>query len=167
MNGVSFSLILVHGLILIFGLSFIVLGGMTLNPRLMLTDYPPEVQAHLPPMTAPEKKQQHIMGVFFFVFALGLLLYSDAQLIARSGEKSFLPLFVNTYLVFVVANLFDLMVLDYLILIVLKPKFLFVPGAEALEQYNTFTYHFKGFLKGMVYGIVLSLVVALVSIIIL
>jgi hypothetical protein len=42
MNGILLGQIVAHGLILSFGLSMIILGGMTLNPRLMVQDYPPE-----------------------------------------------------------------------------------------------------------------------------
>ncbi|MCA0453834.1 MAG: hypothetical protein LCI00_07670 [Chloroflexi bacterium] len=164
MNGLLLSQIIVHGLILSVGLSVIILGGMTINPRLMVQDYPPEIKAQLPPMTASEKKQQAVMGLLFWAFALGVMGYSNVQLVARSGENAFIPLFINTYLVFEIANLFDLLVLDYLIVMVLKPTFLFVPGVENLAQYNTFAFHFKGFLKGlMMYGVVIGLVVALVS----
>src|SRR5262245_46492891 len=108
MNGLLFSQIIIDGLILSIGLSMIILGGMTLNPRLMAQDYPPEVKAQIPALNASEKKQQAVMGILFWVFALGLLGYSNAQLVARSGENAFVPLFVNTYLVFEIANLFDL-----------------------------------------------------------
>lgn len=163
MNGLLVSQIVIDGLILSIGLSAIILGGMTLNPRLMAQDYPPEIKTQISPLNAAEKKQQVVMALLFWVFALGLLGYSNAQLVARSGENAFVPLFINTYLVFEIANLFDLVVMDYLIIMILKPRFLFVPGVENLAQYNTFTYHFKGFLKGLMYGAVIGLVVAAVS----
>lgn len=146
MNGLSVLHILRDGLVFSIGLNIILLGGMYLNPRIMLTDYPPQIQAQLPPMTAVEKRQQAIMGILFWGFALIVLFYSNAQLVARSGgEAAFLPLFLNTYLVFEIFNLVDLLVLDYLILMVLKPRSLFVPRAERMEQYHTFTFHFKVF----------------------
>ena len=160
MNGLEFSQVILHGLILSVALSVVILGGMTINPRLMAQDYPPEVKSQIPPLNASEKKQQAVMALFFWGLALGILIDSNAQVVARSGESVFLTLFINTYLIFEVANLFDLLLLDYLIVVLLKPRFLFVPGVENLAQYNTFAYHFKGFLKGLMYGVVIGLIVA-------
>jgi hypothetical protein len=82
-------------------------------------------------------------------------------LAARTGQAAFLPLFLGTYLVFEIVNLFDLLVIDYLVLLVLKPKSLFIPGALALVQEQGYGFHFKGFLKGSVLGVVLSAAIAL------
>lgn len=163
MNGLILTQILIDGLIISVVVNAIILGAMLLNPRIMLSDYPPEIQAHVPPMTKPEKQQQAVLGVFFIGATLVGLFYSNWQLVGRSGEVAFLPLFLNTYFVFVFCNLWDLLVLDYFVLIVLKPKALFVDGIEQYAHYNNFTYHFRGFLKGLIIGLVLSLIVSLIS----
>lgn len=167
MNGLSVGAIILHGVILSIGLSVINLAGMYLNPRIMLQDYPKEIQAQVPPQTNAEKRQQAIMGIFFFGFALALIFYSNAQLVARAGQTEFLPIFLNTYLVFEIFNLFDLLVLDYLVMMVLKPKFLFIPGSEHMEQYNTFGFHFRGFLIGLIIGFVASGIISFISVVIL
>jgi hypothetical protein len=166
MNGLIPTQILIDGLIISLVVSAIILGGMLINPRVMLSDYPPEIQAHVPPMTASDKKQQAVLGVFFIGFTLIGLFYSNWRLVGRSGEVAFLPLFLNTYLVFAFCNLWDLLILDYFIHIILKPKALFVEGVERYAHYNTFAFHFKGFLRGLLIGLVLSLIVSLISTII-
>jgi hypothetical protein len=65
--------------------------------------------------------------------------------------------------VFAVFNLVDLLVIDYLLLLVIKPAFLFIPGTAALSQAHGFGFHFKGFLKGLAIGGVLGAVVALLA----
>lgn len=160
MDGLLISDILLHGLILSIGISLIILGGTAVNPRMMLNEYPPEIQARVPPITTAEKRGQILVMVCFLGFMLLVLIYSNAQVVARSGEASFVPLFVNTYLVFEIFNLFDLIVLDYWVLLVLKPKFLFIEGVESLEEYQPFTHHLKGFYKGLLIGLVLSLIIA-------
>lgn len=167
MNGLSVGQIVIYGVSLSVGLGTIILVGMYLNPRIMLQDYPKEIQAQVPPQTNAEKRQRAIMGIFAYGFAFALIFYSNAQLVARTGNAEFLPIFLNTYLVFEIFNLFDLLALDYFVTMVLKPKSLFISGAERLEQYNTFGVHFKGFLLGLVIGLVISVVISLISVVLL
>ena len=167
MNALSLGQILAHGLILSIGGSIIILGGMYLNPRIMLRSYPKEIKAQVPPLTGAEKKQTIIMAILAYGFMLTVIFYSNAQLVARAGDAEFLPIFLNTYLVFEVLNLFDLLILDYLVTMILKPKALFIPGVEGMEQYNTFRHHFRGFLIGLGVGLVLSMVISIISVVVL
>ncbi len=167
MNGLLISDILLHGLILSIGISVIILGGTALNPRIVLNDYPPEIQALVPPITQAEKRGQALMTICVLGFLLLVAIYSNVQVVTRSGEALFLPLLVNSYLVFEIFNLFDLIVLDYFILLVLRPKFLFIEGVDSLAQYQPFAFHLKGFFKGLGIGFVLSLVIAAVCTILL
>jgi hypothetical protein len=167
MEGLSTAYILQFGIVFSVGFALIALGALYLNPRIMLASYPKEVQARLPPLTPSEKRQQTVLGIFVWGYALVGLFYANAQFAARSGQAAFLPLFLNTYLVFEIVNLFDLLVIDYLVLLVLKPPSLFIPGTLALGQDHGFGFHFKGFLKGSVLGVVISAVIALISLVIL
>lgn len=165
MNGLSLIRIIIDGLFMSIGASAILLGAMTINPRLMRSDYPSQVKETIPPLTSAENRQLVVVGLLFWGFALGVIIYSTRSVIASNdGNALFLPVFLNTYFVFEVFNLFDLLVLDYLIITKIKPKFLFVSGTETMEKYNTFSFHFAGFLKGLLIGVVISLVVTLVTV---
>lgn len=167
MPELSLSTILLHGLILSIGMGGIILSGMTLNPRIMLSDYPPQIKAQVPPMTSEDKRQQKILGIFFWGFALALFFYSNSQLAGRSGgQLSFGAAFLNSYLVFQISNLFDFLVLDYLILTMLHPKFLLIPEVNASMLAGTIRFHFIGFLKGLIIGAVFAAIIALISIVI-
>ncbi len=167
MNGLSIQQILLDGIILSVGVSIILLTAMVINPRIMRGDYPPQIKEKLAPLNSKEKRQLLVTGLLFYGVVIGVIFYSTRSLIARNGQENlFLVTFLNTYLIFEIGNLFDLLVLDYLILMVLKPRFLFIPGVEGMEQYNTFQFHFTGFLKGLLIGAVLSLIVAIVTIIV-
>ncbi len=165
MEGLPLAYILQYGIVFSLGFGLLILGGLYLNPRLMLASYPAEVQAEQPPLTPAEKRQQIVFGILVWGYALGGLFYFAAQLASqlagRSGQAAFLPLFLGTYLVFEIVNLFDLLVIDYWLLLVLKPKSLFIPGALALGQEQGFAFHFNGFLKGSVLGAVISAAIAL------
>lgn len=167
MANLSAEAILVHGIILSVGLSAILLIGMYINPRVMLGDYPKEIKAELPPLTNEEKRQRSVMGVVFYIFLIVVLLYSNAQLIGRTADKSFLPIFLNTYLVFEIFNIVDVFIIDYFVTMVLKPPALFIPGVEHMERYNTFRFHFRGFVIGLMVGVVVSVVISLISLVLL
>lgn len=59
-----------------------------------------------------------------------------------------------------VFNLFDLLVLDWLIMVRIQPKFIILPGTEGMKIYNDYSFHFRGFLKGTVLTFLTSLVIA-------
>lgn len=95
-----------------------------------------------------------------------IMAHSSAQIIARSGgETPLLALFANAYLVFLVFNLFDLVVIDYLVLLVWKPKFMVMPGGKAMMEMHTLPFHIVGFFKGMVIGMVVALITTLGAVI--
>jgi hypothetical protein len=167
MEGLSAAYILQYGIVFSVGFALIALGALYLNPRIMLASYPKEVQAQQAPLSPSEKRQQTVLGILVWGYALVGLFYSNFLLAGRSGQAAFLPLFLTTYLVFEIVNLFDLLVIDYLVLLVLKPPALFIPGTLALGQDHGFGFHFKGFLKGSVLGVVISAVIALISLVVL
>ncbi|MGA7729984.1 MAG: hypothetical protein WCD37_01795, partial [Chloroflexia bacterium] len=67
------------------------------------------------------------------------------------------------YAVWLVFNLFDLLVLDYLILIGLNPRFAVLAGTEGMPSYRDIRHPFLGFLKGLVVGLIPSLLIALLT----
>ncbi|HEX2618999.1 MAG TPA: hypothetical protein VHL11_02600 [Phototrophicaceae bacterium] len=166
MNAIVLSDILVHGLMFSVVISAMLLTGLTLNPRLMIQDYPPEVKAKLPPMTPSEKRWQMVMGVPIFGAVIFIMTYSTAQVIARNnGVAEFLPIFINAYAVFWLFNLFDLVVLDYFVLMILKPGFLIPPGGEGVTDMSTFGFHVRGFFIGCLYSGVVALLTTVIALI--
>lgn len=102
-------------------------------------------------------------GLLFILFLLGLLILGNHQLFkAPEANPNFLILFVNAFGIFFFIHLFDLVVLDYLIVVKWHPKFLKLPDTE---YYSTFQPHLKGFLKGIPLGIFASLIATILSII--
>lgn len=72
---------------------------------------------------------------------------------------SFSGYFLLAYGIFFVANLWDLLILDYLVLLKLRPRFLELPDTL---YYTTFRPHLRGWARGLLFGIVSSLLAALV-----
>ena len=96
---------------------------------------------------------------------IGPLYYSLAQVkAANGGTITYLAAYLNTFLLFNLCNLFDAVVLDYLLLTMLKPRFLLLPGTEDLTYlFDDWRMHVGNFLKGIVFSTVASVPLALLA----
>jgi hypothetical protein len=165
MDGLSLQRILLDGLLLIGVMGVIILGSLVANPRLWLNDYPKAIRAKVPPNTREEKRVQGILMLLFLGSMIGVLYYSAAQLkAANGGSISFLTAWLHTFLLFNIGNLFDAVVIDFLILTLMKPKFMILPGTDIAEYavYNDWRLHTVNYLKGVVIGAVFSLPIAFI-----
>ena len=116
----------------------------------IFADYPADIKANVGPMSATAKKQRLIVAVPFLVSMLGLPSYSNLKLKHENhGRLSFKNGFINAYAVYVLFGLFDLLVIDYLVLMRIRPRFAVLPGTDDLDYANDFVYHINGFLKGL------------------
>jgi hypothetical protein len=156
--------ILVDGLILSLALSVMVLGSLYANPRLWLQDYPAEMRAKVPPLTRREKQARLVLVVLFFGVAIAGLYYSSLRLLdANGGSVTFLTAFLHIFLVLNIFNLFDAVVLDYLLLTRNTPRFVILPGTEGMEYlFHDSRMHIVNYLKGIVVCAILSIPAALI-----
>jgi hypothetical protein len=156
--------VLVDGAVLSAALGFVILGSLTYNPRLWLQDAPPRVRMMAPPLTALERRDRLVVGAFFFLTMIGVTAWSAASLRFRFGATlSFGTAFLHFAGVFSLFNLFDLVVIDWLVLLVLRPAFLTrlsVPGLSYEETVGSYGYHFRAFVKGIGFIIVAGLIAA-------
>ncbi len=137
-------------------LGALILGSLYYNAEIWHQDYPPDVREKAGPMSPAAKRQRAVLAVPLFLIALGVLVYSNLKLKRRDrGELSFLSAFVNAYAVGQKWNMFDLLVLDYL-LFKLRPDFAVLPGTEGMAAYDDFSFAVKGFLKGLWLGAIPS-----------
>lgn len=159
--------ILLDGTLFSLALSVLVMGSLYYNPRLWLQDYPKPIQDRVPPLNDSEKRLRIAVALPMFLIMLGGPFYSTHLLkIANGGTISFLDAWLNTWLLLQFFNLFDAVVLDFLILSRMKPKFSIIPGAEGLEYlYDDWGMQIRNFLKGIVICTVLSLPIALVAVV--
>ena len=150
--------------ILLYGIPASVLASAVLfamglsNPRLMLQDYPKDVQAAVAPKTAQEKRQTLYWGLPFWVFLLGFPFL--AALSAKAAHQGFWEIFLSAFGVFFLGNLVDWLIIDWLIFCTITPKFVVLPGTEGMAGYKNYAMHFKGFLIGTVIAVVVGLIIA-------
>lgn len=145
-------------------LGSIVLAIVYYNAEILHDDYPPHIKAKALPMSEAAKQQRTIVTIPFIALLLGFPAYSNLKLKRQNhGHLSFKNALVNAYAVFAFSNLFDLLVLDYLIMLRMRPRFAMLPGTEESDYTNDYFFHFVGFLKGMGYGLVPSLLIAFLT----
>jgi hypothetical protein len=64
-------------------------------------------------------------------------------------------------------NIFDLIVMDWLIFCTWNPKFIVLPGSKGNKAHKDYKFHFIGFLKGSVISAIGSIAIAGVCFVIL
>ncbi len=154
--------IIKHGLfftVIVNGYLFILM--ITMSPRVWgYRDYPEVVKQKVPPQTKKEKALAGIVGLPWFIFVLGFPVVSTYMLKSNLGDEiSFFKAFLNIYVLFSFATVGDLVILDWLIISKITPRFVIIPGTE-VRDYKDFSHHYKGHAKAAILLIPLSLIIA-------
>lgn len=156
-----------YGLLLSVLFTLVFISAMLVNPEIMLNDYPPDVKKFYGAERNPKTRgQKRIFSLLFLTVLFGVLCYSMVDLADSTSDKlTFLPLFVLVFIEVFTFNLWDLLIIDWLI-VAIQPKFVFLPGTEGMAGYKDYYFHFKGFLIGIVFSLVSALVLAGIALII-
>jgi len=138
--------------------------GFRINPEFLLHDAPPKIRERYGPVRDEPKRRRQAtwFSIPLFGSLLFILIYAVVRLdqLDTQSASNFLALFVTFFVAMQIFNLFDLLVLDWLIVATLKPKFLLIPGTEDWEGYDDYGFYFQGFLKGFVGITIASLIFA-------
>jgi len=152
---------LTYGVILSGVLFALILGVTRINPEIMLKNYPPDVRAKYGSMSARSKRQRIPVAIVVVALLFGIVALSFQGVRKNaSGDISFAVAFIHLLVMFSAFNLFDLLLLDWLIVVAIRPKFMILPGTEGLPGYADYGIHFRGFLIGVMITFVASLLVA-------
>jgi hypothetical protein len=158
------TLLLQHGVLygailsVLMVLAFV--GAAYLNPEIWLPDYPPDIRARFGPMSERAKRQRKLVGIPVFLLLAVVLVLSSVRLAQIGGEAVFFSVFFGTFVVLLVFNAVDLLILDWLIFVTLMPRIVVLPGTEGAEGYGDYGFHFRAFLRGLVGSLIGSLVIA-------
>ena len=151
----------IYGVILSGVLFTLIFRLVRINPEIMLKDYPPDIQAKYGPMSEQSKRQRVPVAIFIITVLFGIVTLSFQDVGANQEDNiSFFVAFLHLFVMFSVFNLLDWLVLDWLIVVTLRPSFITLPGTEGLAGYEDYGFHFRGFLIGMVITLVASIMVA-------
>jgi hypothetical protein len=158
------TLLLQHGILygvvlsVLMVLSFV--GAAYLNPEIWLPDYPLDIRERFGPMSERAKRQRRLVGIPVFLLLGGVLVFSSVRLAQIGAESVFVSVFVGTFVVLLVFNAVDLLILDWLVFVTLRPRIVVLPGTEGAEGYDDYGFHFRAFLRGLVGSLIGSLVIA-------
>jgi len=152
---------------LIFALLFngyLLLMMVSFSPRIWgYSDYSEEIKAKVPPQTRQERRTAVILSLPFLILAFGLPIYSLWTLKAQlGGDISFLTAFIHLLVIFVIGTFGDLVILDWLIVSRITPKFVMIPGTTE-EDYKDFSHHYGGHLRATIPMAILCAIVAAIA----
>ena len=158
------TLLLQHGLLygaILSGLMSIAFIGTTyLNPEIWLSDYPPDIREKYGPMSERAKRQRKLIGIPVVLVLFGTIVFSIFRFAQLSGELTSFAAFILTFVMLMIFNLVDLLLLDWLIFVTIQPRIIVLPGTEGMEGYRDYGFHFRAFLKGVAGSLIASLIVA-------
>ncbi len=142
--------ILIDGSILTAAFTAVVLYIGMYKPRLFLTknDVPADILAAVPPKTQAEKRQAVLMSIPIFVILIGGMLYSTYTFALQSGA-GFLALYLHALAIILMITLFDLVVIDWLVLNTITPRWAVFPGTEGFAGYKDHGFHGRAHLKAL------------------
>ena len=137
------------------------------SPRIWaFSDYSKEITDHVPPQTKKEKQLAIVLSIPFFLFGISFPFISTLLLKGfYGGTIPLLDAFLNAFGVLLLGFLADFVILDYLIVGTITPKFVIIPGTEHMKnkEYKDFRlYHAKGHIKGLPLLAIVSLVIAVI-----
>src|SRR5262249_34988150 len=126
------------------------------NPRIFLRHYPKQIREIVPPKSEKERRMSILLGLLIGAPFTSALLWRTATL----GRHSFWELFAYAFGVLFIFNLVDLLILDWLIVCWLEPRWVILPGTEHIVIPKQYVHHFKGFLLGTVGLVIVGLAIA-------
>ena len=151
-QGVLFAIIF-NGYLFLLMVSF--------NPRVWgYQDYSEEIKAKVQPQTRQERQTAILISISFFLLIFGLPVYSLLTLKSQLGGKlPFITAFSHLLILFIMGTFSDLVILDWLIVSKITPKFVIIPGTQE-EDYKDFSHHYKGHALAAIPIILICVIVA-------
>ena len=130
-------------------------------PWLLVHDYPPDARAacRLPEPSPEKKREGNVFTACGWIVLLGTLM-AAGLLHYRGAPVSFFTVFLHLWLICLMWNVVDLLVMDWLLFCTLTPKWIVLPGTEGCAGYKDYRFHFVGFLHGCGYMTLFGLVFA-------
>jgi hypothetical protein len=150
----------VWGLVVSVWLTITFIALSRLNPEMWLNDYPPDIRAKHGPMSPKANRLRFLLGVPVMVVALGIVAIATIDLVRTVPTTGFLAIALHTFVLMTVFNIIDLLLIDWLLFVRVRPAFVVLPGTEGMAGYDDYAFHWRAFLKGTAGIAVLSVIVA-------
>ena len=134
---------LTYGSIAVLLSGAVLLAVLFLTPYALIDDYPEDIRQAAPSPTAGQKRAGVISGIVFVLVLFASITGVVWAWGAQHPEASYLELALMTYLLSVMFALFDLVIIDWLIICTWRPKTLVYPGTEYCEGWRDYGFHVK------------------------
>jgi hypothetical protein len=152
---------LVAGLVLSLALTAVVSVGQVFSRDFMVHDYPPAIRARYGPKSTRGRRTVAVVGVLLYAVIVGVLSVLMVWLRSSLGDGfGFVTAWISSITALFVFNLYDLIVLDWLVFVLWRPRLIVLPGTEGMSEYGDFGFHLRGFLTGLVFCLVGSVLTA-------
>jgi hypothetical protein len=137
-------------------------------PWQMLHDYPKDIQ-EASTLKEPTEKQKKRSKLFGWLGGLAIICTPIIWGITQFSQikTTFLNLFVFIFIIVMMWNVIDLLIMDWLIVCTITPKWVVIKGTEGCRGYKDYLFHFKGFLIGCIYTTVSAIAFSGIAFIIL
>lgn len=146
---VVFNSALIYGLWLSLALTTLMTISGAIAADMWVGDYPPDIREKYGPMSARAARLRPFVAAAFFAAVLAILILGLFALRAKIDSVPFLTAIAFAAVVLLVFNIFDLLVLDWLLFCTIQPRPMVLPGTEGMPDYRDYRFHFIGFLKGL------------------
>jgi len=153
-----------HGLFFGFVVTgYLLLVMVSFNPRVWgYQDYSNEIKAKVPPQTKRERRVAIMISVPFFLIMIGFPVYSLMMLKTQlGGELSFITAFIHLLTLFFFGTIGDLVILDWIIISKITPRFVIIQGTDK-EDYKNFSHHYRGHALAALPLIILCVIIAVI-----
>ena len=155
---------LLYGLIMSLALTVLMGASFLAAPDMWLRSYPPDIKARFGAMTDKARRLRAPVAGAFFTLILVLTAMSLVRLSIRSGgSAALLNYTLSSFLTLMTFNLYDLLVLDWLLFTYLTLKLFILPGTEGMAGYDGYGFHARAFLRGTLICAVAALILGTIA----
>jgi hypothetical protein len=158
----SLNRVLADGLVACVPFAIVVWASFLSRPRVWLHSLPPDIQAMVPPKTVAERRLTRVLGACVLLSFFGVPIALTWRLHSTtSGGLSFAGALAHLYGVWMIVNLWDLVLIDLPYAYFVNPNRPPIPGTEGARGYKDYAFHARSFLKASVFGLAIIVPAAL------
>ncbi|MEV5561057.1 hypothetical protein AB0L44_46110 [Nonomuraea wenchangensis] len=127
----------------------VLFGGALAARDPMVQDYPPAIRERYGPKSPRGQRVARWAGLVVAIGVVGILAVALMHLTRLAPNAGALVVFGYAWIILQTFNLFDLVVLDWLIVVTWRPALVVLPGTEDMPDYRDLGFHVRGFAKGL------------------
>ena len=132
------------GLLLSVVFSAIIVGTALIDPWIMLENYPPAIRESVTPPDDLPMVIPVFIGVGMIVVLVWLMVRSVIALERERGTHlGFGGAALHAWLLFQFVNLWDVVIIDWLLVVTIQPAAFILPGTEGHPAYDDYLFHLK------------------------